>query len=119
VTNTFVRVLLWTPRVLGILVCLFLGLFALDAFAEGKPVVRALTDFGIHLVPAALLLLVVIASWRWEWLGGIAFSALAMVYAAVMTTRLDWIFVISGPLLLVGALFLWSWRSRARLRSCG
>ncbi|MBI2616142.1 MAG: hypothetical protein HYW52_10825 [Gemmatimonadetes bacterium] len=31
--------LLWSPRVLGILVSLFLGMFALDAFSEGKGLV--------------------------------------------------------------------------------
>jgi hypothetical protein len=117
VTNTFARVLLWTPRLLGILVCLFLGLFALDAFSEGKPVLQALTDFAIHLLPVAVLVAVVMASWRWEWLGAFVSIALAVVYATVFTNRIDWILVISGPLLVVGALFLWSWLGRARTRA--
>jgi hypothetical protein len=36
---------------------------------------------------------------------------LAIVYAATMARgRMDWMLVISAPLAIVGALFLWSWR---------
>ena len=66
-TTTSARLLLWSPRVLGIVVCLFLSLFALDAFSEGKTFIAALPDFAIHLAPALLLLTIVGASWRWAW----------------------------------------------------
>jgi hypothetical protein len=100
--------LLWSPRVLGILLSVFLAMFALDAFSEGKPFVQALPYFAIHLAPAVLLLAIVAASWRWEWVGGLLFVALAVGYGT-MVRRLDWILVISGPLLVVGGLFLLSW----------
>jgi hypothetical protein len=104
------RLLLWSPRILGILVSLFIGMFALDAFSEGKPLLPALLDFGIHLVPAFVLLTLVAASFRWEWIGAVAFIGLAIVYAMTMSRgRLDWMLLISGPLAIVGALFLWSW----------
>ena len=109
------RVLLWTPRVLGILLSVFLAMFALDAFSEGKTFIQALPDFAIHLVPAIVLLAIVAASWRWEWVGGLTFVALAVGYVA-MVRRLDWILVISAPLLVTGALFLLSWRSHDELR---
>jgi hypothetical protein len=107
------RVLLWSPRVLGILLSVFLAMFALDAFSEGKTFIQALPDFAIHLVPAIVLLAIVAASWRWEWVGGLTFVALAVGYVA-MVRRPDWILVISAPLLVTGVLFLLSWRhSRA------
>ena len=40
--------LIWTPRVLGVLVCAFLSLFALDAFSGGRSFAEALPDFLIH-----------------------------------------------------------------------
>ena len=107
--------LLWTPRVLGILAGLFLGLFATDAFSEGKPLAQALPDFLIHLVPGAVLFVVVALAWRWAWVGAAAFFGLALVYAASNTSRPDWILAISGPLAIVGALFFWSWRRHAQL----
>ena len=116
-TTTSARWLLWTPRVLGILVGAFLGLFALDAFSEGKPFVQALADFVIHLAPAAVLFGVLALAWRWEWVGGTAFVGLAVAYAASVSGRLDWILTISGPLAIVGALFFWSWRHHAQLHA--
>ena len=102
--------LLWSPRIVGILVSLFIGMFALDAFSEGKPLLQALPDFFIHLIPAFVLLAIVGASLRRPWIGAVIFIGLAVMYAVTMSKgRLDWIVTISGPLLLVGALYLWSW----------
>lgn len=111
------RLLLWSPRILGILVSLFIGLFALDAFSQGKPLFQAIPDFVIHLIPALMLLVLVGASWRREWIGGVAFVGLAVVYATMAREHLDWILVISGPLIVVGALFLWSWRHHSELHA--
>src|SRR6185503_951461 len=101
--------LLWSPRILGVLVCLFLGLFALDAFEPGRGLREALPDFAVHLVPVAVLLAVVGLSWRWAWAGGVVFTGLAAWYAWFARDHPSWIAVISGPLLVVGILFLWSW----------
>ena len=112
------RLLLWSPRILGILVSVFIGMFALDAFSEGKPFVQALPDFVIHLIPAFVLPGLVVASFRWPVIGAVAFIGLAIAYAVTMSRgRLDWIVTISGPLLAVGALFLWSWFQRGKLQT--
>ena len=107
------RLLLWSPRILGILVSLFIGMFALDAFGQGTPILPALRDFIVHLIPAVVLLGLVLASFRRQWIGGVAFIGLAVVYAVTMAKgRLDWMLTISGPLFVVGALFLLSWYRR-------
>lgn len=112
------RLLLWSPRILGILVSLFIGMFALDAFSEGKPWLAALLGFAIHLIPAFVLLAVVVASFRRQWIGAVAFIGLAVLYAVTMSNgRLDWTLAISGPLLVVGALFLWSASDSRRKRT--
>ena len=109
-TPTSGRLLLWTPRVLGILLSMFIGIFALDAFGQGAPILSELRGFVIHLIPAVVLLGLVLASFRRQWIAGTAFIGLAVYYAATMSKgRLDWILTISGPMLVVGALFLWSW----------
>ena len=104
---------LWAPRVLGVAVCLFLGMFALDAFSGGRGF-AALPDFVIHLLPSLVLVAVVAASWRHPWIGGIAFLSLAIAYAMAAWSRPHWIIVISGPLAFVGALFLWAWWTEGR-----
>ena len=101
--------MLWTPRVLGILMCAYLAVFALDAFEPGRGVLRSLPAFGMHLIPAAVLLFVVIASWRWEWVGAVVFIGCALVYTFWARSHPSWVALIGGPLLLVGLAFLQSW----------
>jgi hypothetical protein len=112
--RTSAAVLLWAPRIAGILVAAFLGLFALDAF-EGRSFVAALPAFAIHLIPSFLVLAAVAIAWRFEWVGAVAFLGLAVLYAVMVRGRVDWVAVISGPLLLVGILFLAAWRHHGDL----
>jgi hypothetical protein len=98
---------------MGILVSLFIGMFALDAFSPGKRFPDALLEFLIHLLPALLLLTLVALSWRREWIGALAFIGLAILYTITMSKgRIDWVLVIAGPLFLVGLLFMWIWLRR-------
>jgi hypothetical protein len=108
-TKIGATLLLWTPRIAGIAVSLFLALFALDAF-DGKPFFNALPAFLIHLMPAFLVLAVVALAWRFPLVGAAAFMGLAVTYALMVRGRPDWTAVIGGPLLVVGILFLLSWR---------
>jgi hypothetical protein len=103
----------WAPRVLGLFVCGFLALFALDAFNGGRGL-AALPDFVIHLIPSLVLLAIVVASWRHPWVAGLSFITLAIVYTFMARDHFDWILVISGPLFVVGSLFLWASWSEAR-----
>jgi general stress protein CsbA len=106
---------LWAPRVAGILLCLFLSLFALDAFGGSRTFAQALPDFLIHLTPMLLLLLVVALSWRWEWIGAVVFVGLAVAYAYMARRHPMWVLGISVPLLLVGVLFMASSTHHRRL----
>jgi hypothetical protein len=106
--------LLWTPRILAILVTLYLALFALDSFRFDRPVGAVVEDIAWHLTPAGIALLLLAVSWRWPWIGGIAFLVMAVGYATMVDFRFDWVVAISGPLLVVGTLFLWSWWAQRR-----
>jgi hypothetical protein len=86
--------LVWAPRVLGIALCLFLSVFALDAFGGGRSTPQALADFAIHVAPMILLLVVVALSWRWEWVGGVVFTALAVAYGVWTRHHPQWIAVV-------------------------
>ena len=115
-TRTSSWLLLWGPRLAGLAMAVFLGLFALDAF-DGRSFVDALPAFAIHLIPSLLVLAVVAIAWRLEWIGGVGFISLAVLYAVRVHGRVDWVAVISGPLVIVGVLFLVSWRYHAAVRS--
>lgn len=114
--RTSAALMLWAPRIAGILVAAFLGLFALDAF-DGRPLVQTIPAFLIHLAPSFLVLAVVAAAWRFEWIGAVGFVGLAVLYAVMVHGRMDWIAAISGPLLIVAVLFLVSWTRRAELHT--
>jgi hypothetical protein len=114
-TKAACRLLLWTPRVLGILVALFIGIFALDVFTEGRPLGETLVALVMHLLPSLVLLAAVTLAWRWEWVGGAVFLILATLYTLTTLDHPTWIPVIAGPLAVVGALFGLAWRHRAEL----
>jgi hypothetical protein len=107
-------ILYWSPRVLGILFAAFISLFALDVFSEGAGFWETLLALLVHLVPTALIVLALLLSWRWEWLGAILFSGLGVLYIQQFWGRFSWptYLIIAGPLALVGILFLVDWRYR-------
>lgn len=101
----------WIARGLASCLCLFLALFALEEIKPGKPVGQMVVDVLISLWASAVVLLVLALSWRRQWLGAMGFLGLAAAYAIFARSRPDWILGISGPLLLVGILYVWSWRA--------
>jgi len=111
--------LVWTPRILGILFAVFLSVFALDVFGEGHGFWKTMLALLIHLIPTGLVLAALAVAWRWTWIGGLLFIGLGALYLVTAGGRFNWyVYVlISGPLFLVGGLFLLNWRFRAELRS--
>ena len=112
------RALFWSPRILCILFAAFLGVFSLDVFGEGLGVWQTILALVIHLVPVYIVVIVLVLAWRWEWIGAVPFGALAVFYVIWAWGRFDWsaYAVISGPLLLVGILFLLNWKYRVQIR---
>lgn len=102
------KVLFWAPRVLGVLFAIFISLFALDVFMEGYGFWETIIALLMHLIPTAIFLLVLVVAWRWEMIGGFLFIALGLLYIALFWSpdRLPGYLIISGPLFLVGFLFL-------------
>ena len=105
------RFFVWAPRVAGLLAALFLATFALDAFSDTSSILAAMPGFLIHLIPAFLLVAVIWLAWHKPLVGALVFLAFAAIYTVNTLHRPDWIAVIAGPLALVGALYLLSWRT--------
>ncbi len=102
------KILFWSPRVLGILIAVFVSLFALDVFGEGYSTVETIVALVMHLIPTFVILIVLGIAWRWEWTGGFLFVALGVLYITLFwePSNLPAYLVISGPLFLTGILFL-------------
>ncbi len=113
------RFLFWTPRVLCLLFAGFISLFALDVLGGGHGFWETVLALLMHLVPTALVLILLAVSWRWEWIGGVAFPALGLLYLINFWGKFHWsaYALIAGPMFLVGALFLVNWRCRETLHA--
>jgi hypothetical protein len=118
-TDPVKRAVYWAPRILGLLFAAFIGLFALDVFGEGYGFWETIAALFIHLVPTWILLVILALAWRWEWIGAVAFAALGVAYIVMAWGKFEWLtyLLISGPLFLMGALFLVNWLLRKQLRA--
>jgi hypothetical protein len=110
----------WIPRVLCILVILFISMFALDSFDPRLTLWQQIGGFLIHLIPTYILVALLVVAWKWELTGGILFVLLAAGFSPVVyninhyrnefsvRTSLEIVLMITFPFLLVGGLFLLS-----------
>jgi hypothetical protein len=101
----------WAPRVLTILLAIFLMLFSLDEFDGQKTFWQLALALLMHNLPSIFLLMVLIFTWRKEWIGAIIYIILGLLYLVTNLGRMHWsaFALITGPLVLVGLLFLLAW----------
>ncbi|MDD4995556.1 MAG: hypothetical protein PHW53_03785 [Patescibacteria group bacterium] len=106
----------WTPRILSIMFILFLMLFSLDIFDMDLNFCETLVGLFMHNIPALFLLIILIISWKYEIVGGIAFILAGLLYILLLAMNpvfgwymLSWPVTISGPAFLIGTLFLVGW----------
>lgn len=113
------RTLFWAPRILCILTAAFLSIFAFDVFEESRGFWGTALALIMHLIPVFLVVLALVIAWRWEWVGAVLFCGLGLFYIIWQWGRWPWFnyAAISGPLFVVGILFLINWRFRSEPRA--
>ncbi len=106
----------WTPRILSIIFILFLALFSLDVFDTGLSFWQTVVAFLMHNIPVFVLSIVLIISWKYEIVGGVAFILVGLLYVVLTLINkpfewymLAWIVQISGVAFFIGVLFLAGW----------
>jgi hypothetical protein len=110
------HLIFWTPRIIGILIVVLFTVVSFDVFVEGYSIGEALLALLMHLIPAAIMAGVLAVSWRWEWIGGVLFILLSVVYiVAFWGAPIAAYLWISLPLLIAGVLFFVNWRLRSQL----
>lgn len=110
-------IIIWSPRILGIIFVLFISLFALDVFSEyqGLAIILPLL---IHLIPSLILLALIVIAWKNEIVGAIVFFGFAAWYTwQVGVEHWSWIILLAGPAVLVGILYLLSWWQRLKIKT--
>jgi hypothetical protein len=112
------KLLYWAPRTLCIVFAAFISLFALDVFSQAKSFGEIILDLLMHLIPTFALIALLVITWRKEWIGGLLFNVLALLYVVWGWGRfpLSTYLLIAGPLVVTGILFLLNWKYREVLR---
>lgn len=104
------KFLLWLPRILAILFIAFISLFALDVFGTGLGFWGTLLGLFMHLIPSIILLIALVVSWRFEWVGGAGFILFGLWYISNAHGFPFYVYAaIAGPPFLAGILFIISW----------
>lgn len=120
------RALFWAPRVLTIAFVVFLSLFAWDVLEEHLGFWMTVQALALHLLPCFVLIVVLLLSWRREWIGALVFAAAGLLYVISLVsmshpvspaTLLLWALCIAGPAFLIAALFLANWWKHGELRT--
>ena len=110
----------WTPRILSILFILFLALFSLDIFDLNLGFWQTILGLVIHNIPSLILLVVLIISWKYEIVGGIAFILAGLLYIVMLLMNpfewymLSWSLIIAGPAFFIGILFIIGWLAKKK-----
>ena len=108
----------WTPRILSIILVLFLTIFSWDVFDENLGFWQTVLGLLIHNIPALLLAVTVWISWKYEIVGGVAFilaGLVHMVFSIIRETIDPWYIdlaislVLDGIAFFIGILFLIGW----------
>ena len=110
----------WAPRILSIIFVLFLALFSLDVFENNYTFWQTVIGLLMHNIPAIILLIVLVISWKHEIVGVIAFAitGLAIILFLIIAERASRyeiifpvIFVLC-PALLISILFYINWKRK-------
>ena len=107
----------WAPRVASIVFIIFLSLFSLDVISPDLSLSQILLGLVIHNIPVFVLIIVLIISWKYEIVGGIAFFGAGLLYIAMVfiNSQIPWYIAVSWslsiafPATLIGIFFMMNW----------
>jgi len=115
------RFLYYTPRIAGLLMIIFVSLFALDVFSMGGNFWQQLGAFLIHAAPAILLAIIMIFAWRKPVIGFVLFGIVAIFFLRFVLFGQEFgagnFMMFVAPLALISALFWinWKWKDEISL----
>ena len=83
----------------------------MDVFGEGYGFWQTILALFMHLIPTFFIILVLIFSWKWELVGGIIFPLLGLAYIILAWGKFALVayLFISGPLFILGILYIIGW----------
>lgn len=120
-TGKVSRFVYWTPRILSIMFILLLTLFSFDVITPELSLGEIIIGLLVHNIPAIILLVTLIISWKYEIVGGIVFLIAGLLYV-IFVLQVDipwyraiiWTLSISGPAFVISILFLLNWNKKKK-----
>lgn len=119
--NKINKFIFWLPRILGIILVLFLALMSFDVITEYPSTKEIVLGLFMHNIPTFICLFILIISWKYEMVGGIAFNAAGLFYIGLLLYNdisllniLTWGLQISGVAFLIGIFFLINYFKKKR-----
>jgi hypothetical protein len=104
----FLKILKWFARILAVLSILFMIMFSFDSFGGNESFGRQLLGFMKHNIPAFVLIVSLVAAWRYEIAGGVlfilAFLALGIFFKSFAGNSAS--LIIIAPFLIAGIAFI-------------
>ncbi|MFA5030972.1 MAG: hypothetical protein WC495_05285 [Patescibacteria group bacterium] len=100
------KFLYWAPRILSILLVVFISLFSLDIFDGSYIGWEIVLGFVIHLLPVFVAIMFIIIAWKWEKIGGSLFILLGIAFVFIGGYELIAILLFTIPCIIVGGMFL-------------
>ncbi|HEY4484298.1 MAG TPA: hypothetical protein VI978_01075 [Candidatus Paceibacterota bacterium] len=116
--NKFIH---WAPRILSILFVLFLSIFSWDVISPELKWWELAVGLFMHNIPVFILAGIIAISWKREIVGGIAFILAGLLYITLLIMNrfeqdiTSWSLIISGPVFLIGILFLVNWFKKKKI----
>jgi len=99
--------------ILGVLYAVALLVFAADVFNDEQNITQTFYDLLLHLLPTAVILLIVFVAYNRPLIGAIIYLVLGLMYIITGWASMHWSahVLIAGPLFLLSALYITDWKS--------
>jgi hypothetical protein len=101
--------LFFIPRFLTLMFAIFLSMFALDVFQAGLGLWATMRGLLLHLIPTAVVLLLLALAWRHGWVGALAYAALGVFIIVTKSSNVGSLLGVAAPLFLISVMFLIDW----------
>lgn len=123
--KTYISIVHWLPRIIGILAIMFISIFAADAFSPELTLWQQVRAFFMHLIPSFVLIALLLLAWKWEFAGGLFFVVVALGISPMLFSHnyamngsiwmsLGVLLAMTFPFVVVGILFIVSYSLKKR-----
>jgi|GEM_PF-4132778 len=93
--------LFWTPRVMLILLTVFVSLLALDVFNMNYDYKTTIITLIIYLVPVYILVFILAVAWKWEYMGAGLLTLVGLAYIWLALGRMDTLAALIIPIIML------------------